>query len=57
MPCTPATVQVAAKGKVEAAALENADVWECTDEAVEPPKFSGGLVAAAGGDCTICKAA
>ena len=37
MPCTPAMVQVAATGKVEATATEKVDVGESTDGAVEAP--------------------
>ena len=40
MPCTPAMVEVAATGKVEATATEPADVGECTDEAVKAPTRS-----------------
>ena len=40
MPSTPAMVQVAATGKVEAAATEKAGVEESSDEAVEAPTRS-----------------
>ena len=40
MPCTPAMVQVAATGKVEATSTEKADVGESTDEAVKAPTKS-----------------
>ena len=38
MPCTPAMVQVAATGKVEAMATEKADVGESTDEIKAPTR-------------------
>ena len=50
MPCTPAMVQVAATGKVEATATEKADVGESTNE------VCGGSAVAAGGVGSSAKA-
>ena len=40
MPVTPAMLQVAAAGKVEATATEKVDIGESTDEAIKAPTRS-----------------